>query len=334
LLICGGFEVARCVVRTAILDLAHMDEQAFRDLERIHGGLVLSVYFKIISSLRISGSYGRARFPGIALDLQTTLDKVAAIAEGMVAYELLYWEGDQLRSPWIDGEIESSSKQKNGYRNRRSASGVNPGSTPVEPCSRSVSQSVSKSGGAGGEPKAPPEPGTVRIGKHVEISEVDLEQYTVGKGAEFIARANEIINGWVEDTSDPLERQEREKRARNAPALYQNWVFNRVHQEQLQAERSKGKQQKAGKPVQDGPALGRFKPFTGEEPWNPIQPPTAKGASGGTSKPAPKKTTTTTRQCSSAALVASSKKPSTATASSASCPSRSSSKSARNIIVG
>ncbi len=71
--------------------------------------------------------------------------------------------------------------------------------------------------------------------KYVWLSDIELEQFTVTHGPEFIKRCIEKLDAWIE--TDPVPK--RIKNGRNAGACFRSWVFNSVAEEQSRASRGK-----------------------------------------------------------------------------------------------
>lgn len=72
-------------------------------------------------------------------------------------------------------------------------------------------------------------------GKYVWLSDIELEQFTVTHGPEFIKRCIDKLDAWIE--TDPVPK--RIKNGRNAGACFRSWVFNSVAEEQSRASRGK-----------------------------------------------------------------------------------------------
>ena len=88
-------------------------------------------------------------------------------------------------------------------------------------------------------PKVKPEvlavTGKTLRAKYVWLSDIELEQFTVTHGPEFIKRCIEKLDAWIE--TDPVPK--RIKNGRNAGACFRSWVFNSVAEEQTRASRGK-----------------------------------------------------------------------------------------------
>lgn len=79
-------------------------------------------------------------------------------------------------------------------------------------------------------------------GQFCKLDDISAEQLQAANGAEIVARAVQIVDGWVEQAkSDPVEFRERKAKARHGVGPLKSWALSKALQQIEQEKRSKPK---------------------------------------------------------------------------------------------